>query len=166
MKKLSSISIFIFAVVVIAILVAGLLFYQNKKDNQIIDNSVNKNTIDNQVENTQTKTTTSTKSSTKTNSSSTTTNTQATNTLNMTEVAKHNNQNDCWLVIGGKIYDITSYFGRHPGGNGTMAATCGTDATVAYETKDPNATSAGMFSNGHSSRAESMLANYYVGDLK
>lgn len=165
MKKLSTISIFIFAVVVIAILVAGLLFYQNKKDNQATNKIQNtNNVVDTQ---TTTKNTTPTKNTTTTkttNQNANTTNT--TKVLNMAEVSKHNSQSDCWLVISGKVYDITSYFGRHPGGNGTMLATCGTDATAAYNTKDPNATSSNYFSNGHSSRAESMLANYFVGNLQ
>ncbi|NVN97063.1 cytochrome b5 domain-containing protein, partial [Candidatus Nomurabacteria bacterium] len=84
--------------------------------------------------------------------------------LNATEIAKHNNSSDCFLLISGKVYNITSFFGSHPGGNATMAATCGTDATAAYYTKDPYATSTSG-GRGHSSNAQSMLASYYVGDL-
>jgi acyl-lipid (8-3)-desaturase len=32
------------------------------------------------------------------------------------EVAVHNTPSDCWLVIHGKVYDVTSYIARHPGG--------------------------------------------------
>ena len=59
---------------------------------------------------------------------------------------------------------ITSYFGLHPGGSSVMSATCGTDATNAYMTKDPYATSSGTRS-AHSSNAVNLLNNYYIGDL-
>jgi cytochrome b involved in lipid metabolism len=68
------------------------------------------------------------------------------------------------MLISGKVYNVTSFFGSHPGGNATMAATCGTDATDAYKTKDPNAKiNYGVTS--HSSNARSLLTQYYIGDL-
>lgn len=36
--------------------------------------------------------------------------------LNAAEVAKHNTTSSCWIVIGGKVYDVTPYLERHPGG--------------------------------------------------
>ena len=32
------------------------------------------------------------------------------------EVAKHNTPDSCWCYIGTKVYDITSWLDRHPGG--------------------------------------------------
>lgn len=123
-----------------AILTAGLVFYQNNKDGVNSSGDLIKNTID------------------KINPNG------GTVTLDMTEISKHNKPSDCFLLISGKVYNITSFFGSHPGGNSVMAATCGTDATNAYMTKDPNATSA-TGGNGHSSNAKSLLAKYYIGDL-
>lgn len=143
MKKLSTISLYLFTIIVVAILVAGLVFYQNKKDNQVANSQVGilaQNTIDQLIYNGQSL------------------------VLNMTEISKHNKQTDCWMLINGKVYNITSYFGSHPGGNGTMLATCGKDATAAYATKNSSATS----SNGrsaHSSGAQSLLTNYFIGNL-
>jgi cytochrome b involved in lipid metabolism len=163
MKKLTTISLFIFGVIVTAILTAGLVFYQDKKDNQtstatipvnIVDSTIDQiNSDDNSVtnKNTTTKPTTTTKTTTSI-------------ILNMEEIAKHNKQSDCWLLISDKVYNITSYFGSHPGGSGTMALTCGKDATAAYYTQDPYATSSSTRS-AHSSRAKSLLSNYYLGDL-
>jgi cytochrome b involved in lipid metabolism len=82
----------------------------------------------------------------------------------MAEISKHNNSSDCWMLISGKVYDITNFFGSHPGGNRVMAKTCGTNATDAYLTKDPNAKSASGGRN-HSSNARSMLTDYYIGNL-
>lgn len=142
-KKLTTISLFIFGVVVTAILVSGLVFYQNKKDNQVLNSNNNNLAQDvlNQI---------------KPASGSL--------ILNMTEIAKHNKTSNCWMLISGKVYDITSYFGKHPGGNGTMAATCGTDSTDAYMTKDPNATSTSG-GQSHSSNARGLLTDYYIGDF-
>jgi len=170
MNKLANISLFIFGVVVTAILVAGLVFYQNKKDNQT-DNStapvdIVQSTID--QANLNSKGTVSQNGTVKTSTTTTTNNTTVTKvtsiTLSVEEIAKHNKQTDCWILINGKVYNITSYFGSHPGGSGTMALTCGKDATAAYYTQDPYATTSSSRS-AHSSKAKSLLDNYYLGDL-
>ena len=144
MKKLSTISLFIFWAVVTAILVAGLVFYQNGKNNTQVSGSK----IDTLTQEKINQLTSTGKSL----------------TLNIAEITKHNKQSDCWMLINGNVYDITSFFGSHPGGNATMAATCGTDATDAYVTKDPNATSTAG-GQDHSSRARQMLKDYYLGTL-
>jgi cytochrome b involved in lipid metabolism len=81
----------------------------------------------------------------------------ATTALTMAEIAKHNTAQDCWLLISGKIYDVTKFIPSHPGGS-IIIKSCGTDATQAFDTK-------GGKGRGHSPRAESMLAQYYIGDL-
>lgn len=143
MKKLSTISLFIFWAVVTAILVAGLVFYQGSKSSNSTGSKIDTLTQE------------------KINKSKTSGQTLI---LNMTEIAKHNKSTDCWMLISGKVYDITSYFGTHPGGNRTMAPTCGTDATAAYATRDPYATSSSS-RVAHSSRAQNMLNDYYIGDF-
>ena len=32
------------------------------------------------------------------------------------EVKKHNTLNDCWLIAGNKVYDVSNYVITHPGG--------------------------------------------------
>ena len=34
----------------------------------------------------------------------------------MAEVAKHDTDDDCWIVVKGKVYDATKYLDDHPGG--------------------------------------------------
>jgi cytochrome b involved in lipid metabolism len=155
MKKLTTISLFIFGVIVTAILSAGLVFYQNGKDIK---------TANSQVGSKISKTTNSQTSNKVSNTTKAVASSNKSLTLDMVEIAKHNKQSDCWMLINGKVYDITSFFGSHPGGNGTMISSCGRDATDAYMTKDPNATS-NSGRSAHSQNAVSMLASYYLGDL-
>lgn len=175
MKKLTTISLFIFGVIVIAVLVAGLVFYQDKKINAIPDVKTSDQTVVPVPKDTTT--TKETKSNTNTNTNPTKPSTPttpvtpvppvvtpSTTTLNMTEIAKHNSKSDCWLLISGKVYDITGYFGSHPGGNSTMTPTCGEDATAAYATQNPNATGSSTRS-AHSARATSLLNDYYIGNF-
>ncbi len=47
------------------------------------------------------------------------------------EIKKHNNQNDCWIVIDQFVYDISSWITQHPGGN-VLSILAGEDATAMY----------------------------------
>jgi cytochrome b involved in lipid metabolism len=46
-------------------------------------------------------------------------------TINSETLAQHNSKSDCWIVYNDKVYDITSYLPRHPGGAGTITPFCG-----------------------------------------
>ena len=36
--------------------------------------------------------------------------------LKWSEITPHNHKNDCWVVIHGKVYDLTEFLKEHPGG--------------------------------------------------
>jgi cytochrome b involved in lipid metabolism len=51
----------------------------------------------------------------------------------VSDVASHGNQNDCWYVLYGSVYDLTDYVNVHPGGPSRIIQECGTtDATPAF----------------------------------
>jgi cytochrome b involved in lipid metabolism len=78
------------------------------------------------------------------------------NTFTMGEVAEHNTQDDCWVVITGFVYNITEYVqgGGHPGDPISFDGLCGQDVT-------------GIFYANHTNpdQAAVLLAPYCVGTL-
>lgn len=46
------------------------------------------------------------------------------------EVHKHCSRKDQWLVINRKVYNITQWTKRHPGGSSVISLYAGEDATV------------------------------------
>jgi cytochrome b involved in lipid metabolism len=82
--------------------------------------------------------------------------TQVASGVTVAEVATHNSQSNCWIIISGKVYNVTSFMASHPGGVSAIANRCGTDATTVFTT------SAG---HTHSSYAYSLLPTYYVADV-
>ena len=125
MKKLTTISLFIFWALVAALLTSGLVFYQNNRQSPV------KQQADTQAK-----------------------------VLSMDEIAKHNSVSSCWLLIEGKVYDVTSYIYQHPGNADTILPTCGTDATQAYNTKGRTSRP-----SPHSQNAHELLKAYYIGDF-
>ncbi|KAG6436475.1 hypothetical protein SASPL_101375 [Salvia splendens] len=71
----------------------------------------------------------------------------------LAEVSEHNNSKDCWLVIGGKVYDVTKFLEDHPGGDEVIISSTGKDATDDFEDV------------GHSSSAKTMMEDFLVGEI-
>ena len=69
------------------------------------------------------------------------------------EVAKHCTKEDCWIIIGEMVYDVTPFVEQHPGGIGPMVALAGKDCTD-------------VFANYHSARVyKYMLPRYIKGQV-
>ena len=70
------------------------------------------------------------------------------------EVKKHNKKDDAWTIIENKVYNITSWIPKHPGGQIIMKA-AGKDATQLF------------IANNHPSYVKNkILPKYYIGTLK
>jgi len=50
-------------------------------------------------------------------------------------VSSHGDAKSCWSVISGNVYDLTSFITKHPGGADAILASCGKDATAAFDMK-------------------------------
>ena len=46
-------------------------------------------------------------------------------TFTLAECQEHMSDKDCWLVIEGKVYDVTPFLDEHPGGFDTLVSNAG-----------------------------------------
>ena len=114
-----------------------------------------KQSKENQSANTATSTQTSPSNTTSKPSTSPSSSTAKSYTVS--EISKHNNESDCWLLISSQVYDVTTFLGEHPGGASLILPYCGKEATRAFQTQDRG--------NSHSNQATDMLAGYEIGTL-
>ncbi|KAI8983971.1 acyl-CoA dehydrogenase/oxidase [Mycotypha africana] len=49
------------------------------------------------------------------------------------EVAKHNVENDCWVIVHNYVFDVTHFLNEHPGGKKILLKVAGTDATTQFD---------------------------------
>lgn len=56
-----------------------------------------------------------------------------TNIYTNDEVARHNNENDLWMVIHGSVYDLSKFAKEHPGGAEVLIDLAGRDGTVCFD---------------------------------
>lgn len=78
-------------------------------------------------------------------------------TFTLAEVSEHDTEEDCWLVLHEKVYDVTSFIPSHPGGPAIISG-CGKDATASFESRPGSETA-------HSDTARTLLPSFYIGDL-
>ena len=71
------------------------------------------------------------------------------------EVATHCTEGDSWIIVEGKVYDVTPYVEMHPGGEGMILAYAGKDATKPFRGEQ----------HGRD-EVDNVLSNYYIGELK
>ncbi|XP_020223204.1 cytochrome b5 isoform X2 [Cajanus cajan] len=76
-----------------------------------------------------------------------------TKTFTFEEVAKHNHRKDCWIIVNGKVYDVTPFLEDHPGGDEVLVTATEKDATSDFE------------DIGHSESAIEMMQTYLVGEV-
>ena len=69
------------------------------------------------------------------------------------EVAAHASADDCWLIIGGKVFDVTPFVDQHPGGSAIFAR-AGQDVTK------------GFYGPQHPPGAFDLVGDYQIGVLQ
>jgi len=75
------------------------------------------------------------------------------------QVSAHSAEDDCWMIINGKVYDVTQYIPFHPGGKMILGG-CGKDATELFMTRPTN------LNTPHPEEAFQKLEDYYIGDFR
>jgi len=53
--------------------------------------------------------------------------------LTMNDVEQHNTEEDCWIAIHGKVYDLTEFVEEHPAGPESIIELAGKDGTAEFE---------------------------------
>src|SRR5438093_39837 len=70
------------------------------------------------------------------------------------EVKKHNTLDDCWIIINGSVYDVTTFMkDDHPGGQYVIYQYAGQDCTEEFR------------DIGHSRDAVELMKNFRVGTI-
>lgn len=73
----------------------------------------------------------------------------------MAEVEAHASEESCYTTIDGKVYDVTSFISKHPGGDRNILKICGSDGTSLFEGQ-----------HGGQEDAENTLDEFYIGELE
>ncbi|MFA6459347.1 MAG: cytochrome b5-like heme/steroid binding domain-containing protein [Candidatus Paceibacterota bacterium] len=84
----------------------------------------------------------------------TATTTMTVKSYTLTEVAIHNTASSCWAAVNGGVYNLTTWIGKHPGGEKAILSICGKDGSSA-------------FNNQHDGQADpaKALASFKIGLL-
>lgn len=78
----------------------------------------------------------------------------AATSYSMSDVAAHATSADCWSVVDSKVYNLTSWQDKHPGGKAPIEGLCGNDATAAFRGQHAN-----------SAEPNDVLAGFQIGVL-
>ncbi len=128
------------SIIVLVLVIAGAAYINKNKSSQSEENaklSSTDNTLNTVASSTDVVATTTAKSYT------------------LDEVKKHNKDGNCWTTISGKVYDLTTWPAKHPGGDKAIFAICGIDGTSAYNK-----------AHGGQEKPEKVLDGFYIGNLK
>lgn len=69
------------------------------------------------------------------------------------EVAKRSTKDELWIIVNARVYDVTSFLSKHPGGDLVILNMAGKDCTDAFE-------------NYHQARiTKNMLSQFLIGEV-
>lgn len=133
----------IISIAVLVIIVIGVVYFKDTKNtsDSVLNEQVSQNNEQTEV------------SSIPQNSSSTTPSTIL-KSVTKAELAKHNKPTDCWTTINGKVYDLTAFASKHPGGDKAIFSICGIDGSKAFNNQ-----------HGGQEQPETTLKGFDIGTL-
>ncbi|TFK95231.1 cytochrome b5-like heme/steroid binding domain-containing protein [Pterulicium gracile] len=74
-------------------------------------------------------------------------------TVTLEQFKEHTQRKNLYVLLSGKVYDVSKFIDEHPGGDEVLLAQAGQDATDSFEDV------------GHSDEAREFLPDFYVGDI-
>jgi len=74
-------------------------------------------------------------------------------TITLRDLQQHNRREDAWIAVRGRVYDVTEFMDRHPGGELMLMEGVGKDATKLFDTYH------------HYLQPEAWLQNSYLGQF-
>ncbi|KAI0005052.1 cytochrome b5-like heme/steroid binding domain-containing protein [Russula compacta] len=74
--------------------------------------------------------------------------------VTLNELREHSSKDSIWVLVSGKVYDVTKFIDEHPGGDEVILSEAGKDATEAFEDV------------GHSEEARALLPGLEVGEFE
>uniref|UniRef100_S4R582 Cytochrome b5 n=1 Tax=Petromyzon marinus TaxID=7757 RepID=S4R582_PETMA len=78
---------------------------------------------------------------------------EASRLVSLDEVRKHCTSESTWIVLHDKVYDVTSFLDKHPGGTAVLLDRGGQDATNVFEDE------------GHTLDARELAKGFVVGKV-
>ncbi|KAI9467052.1 cytochrome b5-like heme/steroid binding domain-containing protein [Lactarius psammicola] len=78
----------------------------------------------------------------------------STKVVSLDELRQHTTKESIWVLLNGKVYDVTKFIDEHPGGDEVILSEAGKDATEAFEDV------------GHSDEARALLPGLLVGEFE
>ena len=75
--------------------------------------------------------------------------------IKVKQVKKHNTSTDCWSIVNGKVYNLTDWISKHPGGSSRITAMCGKKASKRFNAQHAGAAAPAV-----------NLAKYQIGVVK
>jgi DMSO/TMAO reductase YedYZ heme-binding membrane subunit/cytochrome b involved in lipid metabolism len=79
------------------------------------------------------------------------------NNISSSQLADNKSSANCWVSFDKKVYNVTNYLSRHPGGRTELLRACGTEIDSLSNNHQGG--------NFDSSRIQNILGPFYVGDL-
>lgn len=70
------------------------------------------------------------------------------------ELSKHNHEDSVWIVLFGRVYDLTPYLNIHPGSEAPLIESAGKDATSEFK------------SLNHPKSAYETMKKYCIGEFE
>ena len=74
--------------------------------------------------------------------------------ITLEDLEKHKGGENPWILIDGKVYDVTNFLTKHPGGKEILIKNSGKDSTKEF------------MDIKHSEDAKKLLDTYFIGNLE